>query len=75
VAFKPADGKGFTGLGRVEEMVWNGEAWEASRWLNGDDVQLRYDILQSIDEGFSSQGLRFTATSPQVIKVRLYHYD
>ena len=75
VAFKPADGKGFTGLGRVEEMVWNGEAWEASRWLNGDDVQLRYDNLQSIDEGFSSQGLRFTATSPQVIKVRLYHYD
>ena len=75
VAFKPADGKGFTGLGRVEEMVWNGETWEASRWLNGDDVQLRYDILQSIDEGFSSQGLRFTATSPQVIKVRLYHYD
>ena len=75
VAFKPADGKGFTGLGRVEEMVWNGEAWEASRWLNGDDVQLRYDILQSIDEGFSSQGLRFTGTSPQVIKVRLYHYD
>ena len=75
VAFKPADGKGFTGLGRVEEMVWNGEAWEAARWLNGDDVQLRYDILQSIDEGFSSQGLRFTATSPQVIKVRLYHYD
>ena len=46
-----------------------------SRWLNGDDVQLRYDILQSIDEGFSSQGLRFNGTSPQVIKVRLYHYD
>ena len=75
VAFKPADGKGFTGLGRVEEMVWADGAWEASRWLNGDDVQLRYDILQSIDEGFSSQGLRFNGTSPQVIKVRLYHYD
>ena len=75
VAFKPADGKGFTGLGRVEERVWQDGAWETSRWLNGDDVQLRYDILQSIDEGFSSQGLRFNGTSPQVIKVRLYHYD
>ncbi len=75
VAFKPADGKGFTGLGRVEEQVWADGAWETSRWLNGDDVQLRYDILQSIDEGFSSQGLRFNGTSPQVIKVRLYHYD
>ena len=75
VAFKPADGKGFTGLGRVEELVWEDGGWEASRWLNGDDVQLRYDILQSIDEGFSSQGLRFTGVNPQVIKVRLYHYD
>ena len=75
VAFKPADGKGFTGLGRVEEKVWVDGAWQTSRWLNGDDVQLRYDILQSIDEGFSSQGLRFSAASPQVIRVRLYHYD
>ncbi|MCR4860376.1 MAG: DUF5597 domain-containing protein [Bacteroidales bacterium] len=75
VAFKPSDGKGFTGLGRVAEMVWHDGAWEVSRWLNGDDVQLRYDILQSIDEGFSSQGLRFSGASPQVIRVRLYHYD
>lgn len=75
VTFKPADGKGFAGLGRtVEGTYFNGE-WRAERWLNGDDVQLRYDILNAIDEGFSSQGVRFSGATPSVYKVRLYTYQ
>ncbi len=75
ITFKPADGKGFAGLGRtVEGKYVNGE-WVAGRWLNGDDVQMRYDILNAIDEGFSSQGVRFNGNTPKIYKVRLYNYE
>ena len=40
----------------------------------GAAVQVRYDILNSIDEGFSSQGIRFNGSTPAVYKVRLYRY-
>ena len=67
VTFKPAEGKGFAVLGRtVEGTYFNGE-WRAERWLNGDDVQLRYDILNAIDEGFSSQGVRFSGATQKIL--------
>ncbi|MBP3331386.1 MAG: DUF5597 domain-containing protein [Tidjanibacter sp.] len=76
VTFLPADGEGFVGLGRSVEGTYNDNGeWVPSRWLNGDDVQLRYDILQAIDEGFSSQGLYFNGAQPQIVKVRLYNYN
>lgn len=74
VTFKPADGVGFAGLGRTVEGRYENGQWVPLRWLNGDDVQLRYDILNAIDEGFSSQGLRYTGSYPSIYKVRLYKY-
>jgi hypothetical protein len=47
--------------------------WVAERWLNGDEIQLRYDLLKAADEGQSGQGLRFRENA-KLQKVWLYNY-
>lgn len=75
VTFLPADGKGTLALAKVTEGDFcDRGVWKEGRWLNGDETQLRYDILYAIDEGFSGQGLNFQTPEPKFLKVKLFKY-
>ncbi len=75
ITFLPADGKGFVGLAKVTEGDFNEKGeWIEGRWLNGDEIQLRYDLLYAVDEGFSGQGLNFGRPEPGFQKVELFKY-
>ena len=75
VTFKPKDGEGTIGLAKVVEGSFdcNGN-WKDGCWLNGDQIQLRYDLLYAVEEGYSGQGLNFQTPHPQFIKVQLFKY-
>ena len=75
VVFQPREGNRTVGLGRVVNGDFSEDGkWIPGRWLNGDEIQLRYDILPAIEEGYSGQGLDFGRPSPEFIKVKLYQY-
>lgn len=75
VTFLPANGEGYVGLAKVTEGEFNKDGlWQEGRWLNGDEIQLRYDILYAVDEGFSGQGLNFGTPEPSFLKVKLFNY-
>lgn len=75
VTFLPADGNSTIGLAKVTEGEFDKEGtWKEGRWLNGDETQLRYDILYAIEEGFSGQGLNFQTPEPKFLKVELFEY-
>lgn len=74
VYFKPAEGKETVGLAKVRAGEFVDGQWVPGRWLNGDQIQLRYDVLPAIEEGFSGQGLNFGTENPEFIKVQLYKY-
>jgi len=72
VTFEPVDGKRVAGLAKVQEGdVVNGK-WTAERWLNGDEIQLRYDLLAARKINQSGQGLRFVGEQPKLQRVWLY---
>ena len=75
VVFQPREGTKTVGLAKVTtgDYTADGE-WVEGRWLNGDEIQLRYDILPAIEENYSGQGLDFGRPSPEFIKVQLYQY-
>ena len=74
ITFLPADGQGTIGLAKVTEGDFRNGEWVEGRWLNGDQIQLRYDVLYAVDEGYSGQGLNFGTPEPGFIKVQLYKY-
>ena len=75
VTFLPADGKGYVGLAKVTEGVFDQQGqWKEGRWLNRDEIQLRYDLPYAVDEGFSGQGLNFGRPEPAFLKVELFRY-
>lgn len=74
IQFLPADGNGVVGLAKTTEGRFENGEWIEGRWLNGDEIQLRYDLLPAADEGFSGQGLDFSKPNPQFMKVQLYKY-
>ena len=75
VTFLPADGKGYIGLAKVTEGDFDRQGhWQEGRWLNGDEIQLRYDLLYAVEEGFSGQGLNFARPEPSFLKVELFRY-
>lgn len=75
VTFLPADSKGIIGLAKVTEGDFDEQGkWVEGRWLNGDEIQLRYDLLYAVDEGFSGQGLNFGKPEPSFQKVELFNY-
>lgn len=75
ITFLPADGKGYVGLAKVTEGDFDAQGeWHEGRWLNGDEIQLRYDLLYAVEEGFSGQGLNFGKPEPQFLKVELFNY-
>lgn len=75
VTFLPADGEGYVGLAKVTEGDFDKHGrWHEGRWLNGDEIQLRYDLLYAVDEGYSGQGLNFGRPEPAFLKVELFRY-
>ena len=74
VTFEPSDGKKMAGLANVQEGDFVNGEWIAGRWLNGDEIQLRYDLLEAQKINQSGQGLRFRNLQPKIQKVRLYAY-
>ena len=75
VVFQPREGKETVGLAKVVHGDFDAEGnWVPGRWLNGDEIQLRYDILPAIEDDYSGQGLDFGRPSPEFIKVQLYKY-
>lgn len=76
ITFLPADGKGIMGLAKVTEGDFNEQGqWVEGRWLNGDEIQLRYDLLYAVEEGFSGQGLNFGRPEPSFQRVELFKYE
>ena len=75
VMFKPKEGDQTVGLARVVHGDFDAKGnWVPGRWLNGDEIQLRYDVLNAIEDGYSGQGLNFGRPAPEFIKVMLYKY-
>ena len=74
VTFAPIDGKSIAGLAKIQEGDFVNNEWVAERWLNGDEIQLRYDLLKALEEGQSGQGLRFSAGNNKLQRVWLFNY-
>jgi hypothetical protein len=75
VVFQPREGSKTVGLAKVTTGDYTPEGkWVEGRWLNGDEIQLRYDIIPAIEENYSGQGLDFGRPSPEFMKVQLYQY-
>ena len=75
VVFQPKEGPKTVGLAKVTTGDYTPDGkWVEGRWLNGDEIQLRYDILPAIEEHYSGQGLDFGRPSPEFMKVQLYQY-
>lgn len=75
ITFLPANGEGILGLAKVTEGDFDEQGhWVEGRWLNGDEIQLRYDLLYAVSEGFSGQGLNFGHAEPSFQRVELFRY-
>jgi hypothetical protein len=62
------------GLLSVEEGAFKDGKWIPGRRLNGDEVQLRYDLSVAAAENQPGTGLRFPAGAPGIQRVKLYRY-
>jgi len=75
VTFSPnTPGPQVAGLALVEEGTFRNGGWVPGRVLNGDEVQLRYDLDVAAAEGQSAAGLRFGPEGTAIQKVKLYRY-
>ena len=74
VTFEPVDGKSTAGLAKVQQGYFENGIWTPTRWLNGDEIQLRYDLLQAQKENQSGQGLRLRGNEISVQRAWLYNY-
>ena len=67
-------GPPIAGLAAAEEGTYVNGRWVAGRALNGDEVQLRYDLDAAATVNQSGSGLRFGPDGPAIQRVRLYRY-
>ncbi|HWB83017.1 MAG TPA: DUF5597 domain-containing protein [Bryobacteraceae bacterium] len=75
VTFTPnTPGPPVAGLSLVEEGNYVNGRWIPGRMLNGDEIQLRYDLDTAAGEDQSGQGLRFGPDGPTIQRVTLYRY-
>jgi hypothetical protein len=75
VTFTPnMPGLPIVGLLSVEEGAFKDGKWIPGRRLNGDEVQLRYDLSVAAAENQPGTGLRFPAGAPGIQRVKLYRY-
>jgi Domain of unknown function (DUF5597) len=62
------------GLSCVEEGTFVDGKWTPGRRLNGDEVQLRYELSEATAVNQSGAGLRFGTGAPTIQRVTLYRY-
>ena len=74
IVFRPSEGDDIMGLAKVTEGTFEDGEWVEGRWLNGDEIQLRYDLLYAVQERLSGQGLNFNGPQPQFMKAELFRY-
>ena len=74
VTFEPVDGQTTAGLAKVQQGRFDNGNWVVTRWLNGDEIQLGYDLLGAQKENQSGQGLRLRGNEPSIQRVWLYNY-
>jgi hypothetical protein len=75
VTFSPnTPGPPVAGLAVVEEGTYANGRWVPGRVLNGDEVQLRYDLDVAAASSQSGSGLRFGPEGPSIQRVKLYRY-
>jgi hypothetical protein len=74
ITFQPSHSDSIAGLTSVEEGKFLNGNWIPGRRLNGDEVQLRYDLAVAAKERQSGAGLRFPANQYSIQKVKLYKY-
>ena len=76
VVFSPnTPGPSIAGLALVEEGTYVNGRWVVGRLLNGDEVQLRYDLSAAAQSNQSGTGLLFPANGPTIQRVKLYRYQ
>ncbi len=76
VTFVPNSSKNETaGLLSVAEGTYVSGRWIPGRRLNGDEVQLRYDLSVAAESNQSGAGLRFPAGGPTIQRVKLHRYQ
>jgi hypothetical protein len=64
----------FVGMDTVEEGRFENGQFIPGRLLNGDEVQLRYELSEAAKEGQSGAGIRLLPEGPHVQRVKLYKY-
>lgn len=74
VQFRTGDGKDVANVSKVIEGYFENGEWHPLRWLNGDETQLRYDVLSCVEEGMSGTGLNFSRPKPEFLSIELYRY-
>ena len=74
ITFQPSHSDSIAGLTTVEEGLFINGNWIPGRRLNGDEVQLRYDLAVAAKEKQSGAGLRFPADQFSIQRVKLYKY-
>ena len=75
VQFRPACLPDCTAnLCKVIEGYFEDGQWRPLRYLDGDEIQLRYDVLGCVEDGVSGQGLNFQSSTPQILDIELYTY-
>ncbi len=67
ITFTPnTPGPAIVGLAKVREELFKDGRWMPGRWLNGDEVQLRYDLSAAAAEKLSGSGIRLNADGPYI---------
>lgn len=74
VTFAPNASDSIAGLTMVEEGKFLNGKWVPERRLNGDEVQLRYDLDVAAMERQSGAGLCFLPEKYSIQRVKLYNY-
>jgi hypothetical protein len=67
-------GSQIVGLATVEDGTFKNGQFVPGRLLNGDEVQLRYELSQAAAENQSGAGIRLVPDGPTVQRVKLYRY-
>ncbi|HEY7089730.1 MAG TPA: DUF5597 domain-containing protein [Tepidisphaeraceae bacterium] len=76
ITFSPTTpGPHIAGLARVEEGRFVNGTWRPGRLLNGDEVQLTYDLSAAARASQSGAGIRLPAGAPTIQCVKLYRYQ
>lgn len=74
VQFRTANGEGVANVCKVIEGYFEEGQWHPLRWLDGDEMQLRFDMLDCVEQGLSGAGLNFPGTTPGFVRIELYKY-